>query len=272
LKKTISILAALIVAVACYTQEYSYEMTLTNKIVGDNISCWNVDAFENILLSDQSNLTKFNSNGEVLYKISNKSFGVIKQIIPITPMKIVLFSEQQQQICFLDNTLTQVESCIDLDLYQIDLATYTARSGRGDNLWVFDQINSKILLIDLKNPGKILQEIRNLNGLIQQDEIVNMFEFQSELFILDAQNKLNKFDLYGNLLSQENTQYTNGAYSENSLWFFKKNELFLKNEGEFSPLNCFVPFDKIENFRVIDSRFYFQQQNEIQVFNLVKKK
>ena len=252
--------------------QYEFQLNLIQKMEENQISCWNVDVFENLIIADQSSLKKINSEGQTIYKVSYKSYGELKQIIPITPMKILLFSEQQQQICFLDNTLTQVENCLDLDLYTIDFASFTARSGRGDQLWVFDQINSKILLIDLKNPGKILQEIRNLKGLIQLEEIVDMIEFQSELYILDTQNQLSKFDLYGNLLNQEKYDYVQIACSENSFWMLKSNELFKRNEIETSTLNCFLPLTEIENFRVMDSRFYFQQKNQIQIFDLVKKK
>jgi hypothetical protein len=270
--KAFSLLFFLIIFEITNAQKNEYYLELIQNFDENQISCWNIDAFENLILADQSSLKKINSNGQTTYKVSNKSYGELKQIIPITPMKILLFSEQQQQICFLDNTLTQVENCIDLDIYNIDFATITARSGRGDQLWIFDQINSKIILADLRNPGKILQEIRNLKGLIQLEDILNMIEFQSELFILDSENKLSKFDLYGNLLSQEKLEFSQMSCSDNSMWMLKSNQLFSRNDDEMIPLNCFIPIDVIENFRFNDSRFYFQQGNQIQVFNLVKKK
>jgi hypothetical protein len=244
-----------------------------NFVVSEKtISGWNIDAFKNLYVSNSSSLVKYNQQGEITHKISNKSFGDIKQIIPITPLKIVLFSEQQQQLCFVDNTLTPVDFCIDLGDYNIEFATNIGRSSRGGKLWVFDQVNSVLLLIDLNKSGKIVQEIRNTKGLISLNDLVEIIEFQSNLYLYDSTGQLTKFDLNGSLLSQQKLDYTDITASENHIWLLSQDKIsYISDEDEVMELSP-LPLTQIACFRANSDCFYFQNKNEIRSFNLVKKK
>ena len=242
------------------------------QITENNISGWNIDAFGSLIVSNSSSLIKYTTEGEIAYKISSKSFGEIKQIIPITPLKIVLFSEQQQQICFVDNTLTPVNECIDLGDYNIEFATFIGRSSRGEKLWVFDQVNSNLLLVDLNQRGKIVQEIRNVKGLISLNELIEIVEFQSNLFLFDSEGQLTKFDINGTLISQVKLDAKDMAASDNRIWLLQQNELFLYSELENPALVCQMPAAQIDCFRSNSDRFYFQVKNKIYCYNLVKKK
>lgn len=242
------------------------------RIEENNISGWNIDAFGSLIISNSSSLIKYNPEGEIAYKISSKNFGEIKQIIPITPLKIVIFSEEQQQICFVDNTLTPVNECVDLGDYNIEFATFIGRSSRGEKLWVFDQVNSTLLLIDLNQRGKIVQEIRNTKGLISLNELVEIVEFQTSLFLFDATNQLIKFDLNGSLISQVKLEANDIAASDNQIWLFYKKNLFLYSDFDIPSFICQLPLQEIACFRSISDRFFFQRGNEIHCFNLVKKK
>jgi hypothetical protein len=255
-----------------FGQDSIYSWKENFRISENSLSGWNTDAFGNLIVSNSSSLIKYNTAGEISYKISSKSFGEIKQIIPITPLKIVLFSEQQQQICFVDNTLTPVDLCVDLSDYNIEFATFIGRSSRGENLWVFDQVNSVLLLIDLNERGKIVQEIRNTKGLISLSDLVEIIEFQSNLLLFDASGQLTKFDLNGSLLSQQKLDCMDISASDNRIWLINQNKIFLFLEGENMMELCQLPFSDIACFRVNSERFFFQDKNEIRSFNLVKKK
>jgi hypothetical protein len=270
--KIILFLSSLLILTLTFGQDSIFSWKENFRIVENTISGWNVDAFGNLIVSNSSSLNKYNSDGELSYRISSKSFGEIKQIIPITPLKIVLFSEQQQQICFVDNTLTPVNECIDLGDYNIEFATFIGRSSRGELLWVFDQVNSTLLLIDLNQSGKIVQEIRNTKGLISLNDLVEIIEFQSDLLLFDSTGQLLKFDLNGSLLSQVKLDCNDISASENSIWLLNKKQLFIYSDFDNPRYVCELPITKIECFRTNSNRFFFQQNNEIQCYNLVKKK
>jgi hypothetical protein len=266
------IIISFILVNSCFSQDTIYSWEENFSVSENTISGWNIDAFGNLIISNTSSLIKYNSGGEIIYKISSKSFGEIKQVVPITPLKIVLFSEQQQQICFVDNTLTPVNECIDLGDYNIEFATFVGRSNRGGKLWVFDQVNSVLLLIDLDKSGKIVQEIRNTKGLISISDLVEIIEFRSSLFLLDSTGQLSEFDLNGSLLSQVNLNCKDMSASENRIWFVNKDNLFFISDQEIPIELCQLPFIEPVCFRANSDRFFFQDKNEIRSYNLVKKK
>ncbi|MBM3451597.1 MAG: hypothetical protein FJX84_00490 [Bacteroidetes bacterium] len=270
--KNILLISCLLIVTFSYTQDSLYSWNETFKVEENTISGWNVDAFGNLIVASSSSIRKFNSAGDLSYKISSKAFGEIKQIISITPFKLVLFSEQQQQICFLDNTLTPVDLCIDLGDFNIGFASLIGRSSRGGKLWVFDQVNSELLLIDLMKPGKIAQEIRNTQGLISLGDLVEILEFESDLHVLDTSGKLTICDLNGSLLSQNTLNCKGMSVSENRVWLRNEKEIFLLSDGEITSPFFQLPFNEIEHFRTFSDLFYFQFKDKISCLRLVKKK
>jgi len=270
--KLLIFISVLFITKSMFGQHKMKEWNEIGRISTEAISCWNVDAFNQLLIANQSTLTKYAVNGSVLYKISNKSFGEIQQIIPITPLKILLFSEMQQRICFIDNTLTLVDACIDLSEYEIEYASHIARSERGDKLWVFDQINSRILLIDLNQKGKIVQEIRNAQGLMNMAQMVEMIEFDSKLYLLDSSKKITIIDLYGSLIDQRKTETHTICSSDNFFWNINSTHLFSEERNGLSTNFALLPPVDVVDFRVINNQFYFQEKNNIHIFEFVEKK
>jgi hypothetical protein len=270
--KSILILINLFVLTFSFGQDSIYSWNEKFRISENTISGWNTDAFGNLIVSSSSSLIKYNLEGQITHKISSKSYGEIKQIIPITPLKIVLFSEQQQQICFVDNTLTPVDLCIDLGDYNIEFATYIGRSSRGGKLWVFDQVNSVLLLIDLNKSGKIVQEIRNTKGLISISDLREIIEFESNLYLFDSTGQLTIFDLNGTLISQQKLDCQEISASDNRIWLVNQDKLGFISEQENTVEFCRLPLAEVVCFRANSDRFYFQYKNEIRSYNLVKKK
>ena len=270
--KILIFISTLLITGSLFGQNKMKEWNEMGSISAESISCWNVDAFNQLLIANQSTLTKYAVSGTVLYKISNKSLGEIQQIIPITPLKILLFSEAQQQICFIDNTLTLVDACIDLSEYEIEYASHIARSERGDKLWVFDQINSRILLIDINQKGKIVQEIRNAKGLMNMEQLVEMIEFDSKLFLLDSSKKITVIDLYGSLIDQRKTETHSMCSSDNIFWNINSTHLFNEERNGTSTIFFILPPMEVLDFRIINNQFYFQEKNNIHIFEFVEKK
>ena len=66
---------------------------------------WALDAFENVYVSNNEVINKFDSEGELMFSQSIKSLGRMTQMVLINTMKLVHFSEEQQTLCYFDNTL-----------------------------------------------------------------------------------------------------------------------------------------------------------------------
>ena len=159
---------------------------------------WSVDVLENIYVVSDKNLTKYDSTMKVSFTQSIKSLGRLSACEPMNTMKVITFSEEQQSVCVLDNTLTLSETCIDLSLYDVFNATQIAVSSQPDKLWVFDQLNSRLLLLSLGSV-KQSQDVGNMQGITGIGEIVKMEENQNELYISDRLGQIFVFDLYGTL-------------------------------------------------------------------------
>ena len=96
---------------------------------------------------------------------SIKSIGDIDQILPINALKTYLFSQTQQQICLIDNTLSIQSACIDLEELEIQYALFCAVSGRPNLIYVYDQFNSTLFLINTKS-NTVIQKVSNLEGVL----------------------------------------------------------------------------------------------------------
>ena len=129
---------------------------------------WVVDGIGNVIITHRDQLTKYGPDGKVLFEQSQKSFGRLEKIESFNTLKFVCFSEQQQTLCFFDNSLTALEKCIELADYDILNATHFATSGQSDKLWVFDQVNSTLRLLSLNGLNQD-QAIKNLGGIINAE-------------------------------------------------------------------------------------------------------
>ena len=106
----------------------SYSQTVSERLVKlkeyvfqKPIDVWNVDNLGNLYVIQNNFISKLDSSGKQTYSQSIKSLGRISEIEPINAMKLVLFSEEQQSICFLDNTLSLNGSCKYFDEFDIKL-------------------------------------------------------------------------------------------------------------------------------------------------------
>jgi hypothetical protein len=227
---------------------------------------WSVDLLGNVYISSKKLLNKFDTTGVLKFSQSIKSLGRIKQIQSINTMKLITFSEEQQSICVLDNTLTLSQECIDLSIFDIGYASHVAVSAQPDKMWVVDQLNSKLLLLCLGATNQC-QEIKNLSGILNMSEIILIQEINSELFIADANGKVYKFDLYGTLLEvYDVTTLDAFAVKDEVLLTLKNNSLVFH---ALSPQIIHLPLEEVNDFKLAGNFFYFRTENKILKYSLV---
>ena len=158
--------------------------TVGNKIV------WNLDHYGNLYIADKDQLKKIDAKGHKLFSQSLKKYGEIAKIDARNPMKLLLFSEQQQSLFYLDNTLTKQENDIDLsDIetigFEINYATQVSTSEQADKIWIYDQENSIINLISSNKAQSF--KIENSAGLLNFSKVNQFFEANGNLWIVDPQ-------------------------------------------------------------------------------------
>ena len=224
---------------------------------------WSVDVLENIYVVSDKNLTKYDSTMKVSFTQSIKSLGRISACEPMNTMKVMVFSEEQQTVCLLDNTLTLSEACIDLSLYDVFNATQIAVSSQPDKLWVFDQLNSRLLLLSLGSV-KQSQEVGNLQGITGIGAIVKMEENQNELYISDRLGQIFVFDVYGTLKwTVSKSELTDFTVRDGYLIRIVGNKIVIHKgeEEKLDPHN--LPTVGIKELHISSGFYYFRTADKI---------
>lgn len=224
---------------------------------------WNVDILQNVYLTKKNLLKKYDSVGVMKFSQSFRSVGRISAIEPVNFMKVLVFSEEQQSVCWLDNTLTLGNDCIDLNDLGFDNAMKVAVSGQPDKIWIIDQLNLKLRLVPAYNSSQY-QEITNLNGIAGIVEANKMIEYNNELFLLDRSTGIYRFDLYGSLIEHieyqgiEDIGFWNGH-----LLLLKKDQLFTIDLLNGITAMIDLPIKDVKEFRVSDKLIYLRTEEKV---------
>lgn len=242
-----------------WKENYRYEIDSTYK--------WRVDGIGNIYAFRNNIISKYDSIGVFKFSESQKRFGTIQSISPVNAMKLIVFSEEQQLICTVDNTLTNYSNCKDLSGFEIQYATFLSASSRPNKLWVFDQLNSTLLLLNLN--GEVEQKISNLNNTIGIENVNSLFEVNSKLYIYDSGKGMFSFDIYGSLLHFEDFRNAQSVVvDEKNIIYLKNNKLLFINLKSGEKREVILPLEGIKNFQKLANYYFFRRGNKIYKYQL----
>jgi hypothetical protein len=200
LKTYLTIIALTVLTVSFAQKDSSFNWRLIDSIPISEDAIWTVDILSNTYISEYGTVSKFDSTGVKVFSQSIKSLGGLSSLCVINTMKLVYFSEEQQLLCYMDNTLSQNENCVRLEDRGIMYATAVTSSDRSDKLWVLDEINSRLLLIDLESDLRkplILENVRSIIGEVGQ---VTMVERGGRLYVNNPSSGVYVFDIYGSFI------------------------------------------------------------------------
>ncbi len=233
------------------------------------ISVWNVDNLGNIYVIQNDVIVKFDSTGSQRFSQSIKSVGQINEIEPINSMKIVLFSEEQQTVCFLDNTLTMNGDCKNFEEFDVKNAKLIATSNRPNLIWVLDDYRSTILLIDIVK-DKILQRVENLKGILNEtSDFVDLTEKDNFLYLTSAKGKVYQFD---QMLSETGLQLENYAQissgKDQHAYYLKNHQLVSLNfsTSEIKSIDC--PEKNVLEIKIQGDFLYFRSERIISKYSV----
>lgn len=250
-----------------------YSWDLEKQFQLNSSDVWSVDKLENVYISDGESIKKYDSTGVLKFQQSIKSFGQVTQLAPLNAMKLIYFSQEQQTLCFLDNTLTATEDCIDLADYGIYNAEWIATSTRPELLWVYDNDNSTLKLISLKTLGEINLEIVNVLGILDITAIDDMFEVGQHLYVFDASKGVFQLDFYGGLLNKWDLmgETTISADEESHLFRLRGKELLTQGLLAISIEDQAVfqlPIAAVSEFQIVGKHLYFRTSKTVHKYTL----
>lgn len=239
----------------------------------DSTAIWDVDPIHQSIIYQNQNIQKRDAKGQIMLQESIKSLGNIQKIDAQNSLKIALFSEDQQSICFLDNALALQGDCIYLSDLNISLAASMSASIQTDRIWVYDEPNSKIELITLRNGQG--QQVQNVKGLLNMKSIVNMQEIDNRLFLFDTQNQVAWFDQFGNFIDVATLTPNKPIYPIQDYFLIAegKNIQTVDLNSEF--VSFFFAGDalldsKVLKMKVSGERLYIQTEKTLYCFKILK--
>lgn len=230
---------------------------------------WSVDRLENVYISNNSVINKYDSVGVLKFTQSIKSMGNMTAFLPINTMKLVHFSEEQQTLCYFDNTLTPTDDCLELIEREVFNASMIASSERSDKVWIYDQVNSSLRLLDLE--GDKFQSVRidNLRGVLELDNIAQIKERYNQLVILDSVRGAFIFDMYGSFVDHISIK---GAIqvdaNENALFILFEDRLHSVPFNGAEAVDISLPISDVQGFALNNQSFFLRTSQHVHKYRL----
>lgn len=226
---------------------------------------FSVDQYNNLYYTYEQVLYKVDSTGKERFKQSIKNWSDLSFIDARNPMKVMLFSEDQQLVEYLDNTLTKQQDIIDLTEEGFSFATKVVTSSQPDKIWVFDSDNSRIVLYTRQIAQQ--QRIDNVFGLLNSKMIFQMLEYNSQLYLVDPTKGIFVLDRYGTMLDFISLEKVRFIQIENNiLYYLIGDDLFFMNLKDKFTEKITLPITGVKQFFKNENRFYLQTDKEIKLF------
>lgn len=226
-----------------------------------------IDAYNNLYYIHQETLYKVDSVGKRRFNQSDKSWSRIAAIDTRNPMKLMLFSESQQVIEYLDNTLTKQQDFIDLNEEGFSFVTKMTSSSQPDKVWLFDSDNSRLVLFSKNIVQR--QQIDNIYGLLNVGDVTQIVEFNNQLFVVDDTKGIFVLDRYGTLMNFIEIKGIQQIQLEGDiLYYLQKGELYFYNLQNKDTSVITVPIADVKHFFKNGIRFYLQTDNQINAYQI----
>lgn len=268
LLKLINILPILLLAYLSNAQDsLSYGWSSIGEIEIGEHSFFTVDNLNNVYYTKDRSLIKVDSVFKLKFKQSIKSLGDSRQLTAVNSMKLVHFSWQQQTLCFFDNTLTQSEDCIDLFDLGLNNVTQIASSQRPNRLWLFNEVNSVLTLLNTDDVKTSVQLV-NLSGVLEIDSCARIMERNNKLFLHDPVNGVFIFDQFGSLIDRVEMPHVEAIEVHNeSLLLLRKDELISYDLRSGEQFKLKLPVEKVSALVVRDNFFYLRRGQIVHKFH-----
>lgn len=142
--------------------------------------------------------------------------------------------------------------CIELSDLGINLALNFSTSAQTDRIWVFDQLNSELHIITLRNNQR--QIVQNLSALAEMSTVQDMTEYGNTLMLMDTEGKVLLFDNFGSLQEVYTTQADCFFPADHSFFFVKGNQLFFQLRDQSVFVGEIPVTETIQKFVIVQGR------------------
>jgi hypothetical protein len=222
--KNCTLFFCLFFASICFPVLAQVQMASIKYTVRGNTDFIRCDQLGNLYLVKNDQLMKYDAQGKLINRYSNKTLGSIQYLDVSNPMKILIFYPSFNKVVFLDNQLSENGRAVNLSDYELDQAILACTS-HDNSFWVYDQRNFELVRMDQN------MQITHRTGNIPQqtgNEIkpLNIYEYNNWVYACDSASGIFVFDIYGTYYK---TIPINGLvdlqFDNNIIWFYMKGKL-----------------------------------------------
>lgn len=257
-----------VVVLVCYTVGYAQTESWqeVQKIeIPDGTDHWYVDGQHNVYFTKKEQIQKVARTNLAAVQ-SIKEWQSIDGIEAINALKLMLFSAEQQQICFTDNTLSMQGECISLEELGLSNVTSVAVSKRPEMVWLYDEMNSQLILYNFMQKT-ITQSVNNLRGLLALTGTLQIKETQTGLWVKDGEGKVILMDDFMNEVRQYKLPNKYSVPIDENLYYLMDN--CLMKWDPFTSQKCTLSIQtkgNIEEFKASGNQLFLEFDGFLHVF------
>lgn len=267
MKGFLGLMMILVVFSASAQDSTGVRLIQKSKLAVDSLAYWNMDVLGNHLISLNGTISKIDTAGKITYTQSIKSYGKTSELVSINAMKLVHFSAEQQTLCFLDNTLSVTEDCLELSNQSIIEATCVSASSQPDKMWVMDQLNSTLYKLPIMGNGPVRQ-VGNLSGLLNFNAVNQIKEAGNRLYMLTPEG-IFILDMYGSLVDvirMENADYFDA--NESYIYILENNQLDIRDVKTGATTSISIPLANVVAVKIVNGALFARTPKNVHKFEL----
>lgn len=188
----------------------------------------NVDHLGNIYLLENNTLSKYNKQGEFLFSYNNSSIGTIASFDVTDPLKILIYDQEYNQICFLNAQLALISDQISLDDLGINVSELACKSAK-EGFWVYDAVSRELKYFNQLN--LLISQSIKIDQIIEYSESPNfLVERNNQVFLNFKSKGILVFDKFGTYLKKiPITQLEDFQLVKNNIIYFRNDTVFENN-------------------------------------------
>ena len=229
------------------------------------------DNLGNIYVTQENELKKYDSNGELLYTFSNNNYGNIETIDVSNSLRVLVFYADFNSIIFLDNTLSPITDFIlleEIDIFEPKLLCSSVQNG----FWIFENTENRLIHFN-QNCEKGICNIR-INLFKENFQPNYILERNSNIYLNYPDTGIvvySDFCNFQSIIPIPNLK--NFQISGNEIIYFdtlrQKTSIYHIQEKQFSHID--IPgIEKKQDVRIEQERLYILQEKILYIYRFRK--
>jgi hypothetical protein len=224
------------------------------------------DPVGNVYLLDKDfSIRKLDRNGKLLATANFKLYGELSQIDASNPFEVYLYYRQNQRIVIVDNLLS-IRGEIDLNAISNVEVSAICRS-YDNGIWVYDAGDGRLIKYDKQLERQLDSRAANTwtNKSWHPHEL---YENGKNVFILDRENGMVMFDIFGNYGSKLDMVEVDDIQLRNEKILFFSNGYLQSMDPLIQEVDTLIAWDAAKNIRWESKQLYVHENQLIQVLSV----